>query len=187
MLPGGRVGKICFLCPAAPGRLAQTLGARVRLLRNTLSVLCVIVGIASLFAAVVPWAAGWVSIIASSGREQSEIRKNGLPTCMHLLAWTDWQDGSGDLHNSTLLENLPAESRIIAHRTGSANDGILSEFTFYQAKYKLPDGSIRVAHADGPKPLISHRQPAVAGIAIGCVVLAIVLLFSAAHLTRRST
>ncbi len=35
---------------------------------------------------------------------------------------------------------------------------MFAELTLYQAKYRLPDGRIETAPADGPKPLISLNK-----------------------------
>ena len=133
---------------------------RSRLVR----VLLVLVGIVAGFATIVPWLFGWLVILAAGGNEYHGIQDTGRPTSQHLLKFSDWIPGSGDLRPSH-FRNLPTESVITEYRVGRAY-GVLTKMVFYEAKYRLPDGSVRIDHAFGSEPLLSHRK----GVLYGCLI-----------------
>ena len=127
--------------------------------------ICILGGTAASIVSIVPWLFGLMVIIAAGGSEYHEIQNTGRPISQHLLKFTDWRSGGGELRPSHVL-NLPTESVITEYRVGRAY-GTLTKMVFYEAKYRLPDGSVRVAPADGPEPLLSHREDVLYGCLIG--------------------
>ena len=142
-----------------------------------------IIGSLLVLIAPLPWLLGWAVILASGGAEYHAIRETGLPSSVDLLAWSNWKSGTSELRRSHILHDLDPNAKIIEYRTGSAV-GYCTQFIFYQAKYELPDGAIRVAHADGPRSLISHRTLVVVSSLVICLSIAIVLFIIAARLRR---
>jgi hypothetical protein len=51
----------------------------------------------------------------------------------------------------------------------------------------MPDGRLRVTHADGPIPLISHRSDAIIAITAGCLLLSLALFFVEYLLPKKPT
>lgn len=126
------------------------------------------------------FAAEFVRLAAGSGEYRS-IRDTGLPGCEKILIWSNWIKGSDGLTRGHIREDIPEDAEIMAYRIASKS-AIATEYTFYQAKYRLTDGSVRIGHADGPKPLIDHNWT-VLYAAIGIAVpIAFVLLVIASRL-----
>jgi hypothetical protein len=67
---------------------------------------------------------------------------------------------------------LDHDAVILEYRIGKAA-GATTTFTYYEANYQMPDNTLRVTHASGPIPLISHRRGTLAASFLGCTLLAI--------------
>ncbi|MEJ7593585.1 MAG: hypothetical protein WKF77_18765 [Planctomycetaceae bacterium] len=104
-----------------------------------------------------PWGLGYFMIIATGSGETVSLRETGMVTCPEVLTWSPWKNGSGAITQGQLAERIPADAEIIAHRIG-INSRMFAELTHYQAKYRLPDGRIETAPADGPKALVSVNR-----------------------------
>lgn len=147
-------------------------------------VLLVLGGIVAGFATIVPWLFGWVVILAGGGAEYHGIQNTGRPTSQQLLKFSEWQPGSDNLY-PTHMARLPPESAITEYRVGRAY-GLLTKMVFYEAKYRLPDGTHQVAHAFGPEPLISHRKDVLYFSLIGGPILCVSFFVFAARYRRPS-
>jgi len=95
-------------------------------------------------------------LLAAGSGEYRSIHETGLPACIEILDWSEWAEGSGGLKPSHIREGIDPDAEIVAYRTASKK-AIATEYTFYQAKYRSRDGSVRIDHADGPRPLIDQN------------------------------
>ena len=148
--------------------------------------LCILGATVAGVASIVPWLFGLIVIMATAGSEYHEIQNTGRPGSQCLLKFTDWRSGTGGLGPSHVFY-LPPESVITEYRVGRAY-GSLTKMVFYEAKYRLPDGSVRVAPADGPEPLLSHREDVLLGWLVGGPIAScafFVLYFRLRHTSLR--
>ena len=118
--------------------------------------LCFFAGLAAGFGTIVPWLGGWAVILAAAGGEYHGIHETGRPTSQRLLHFGGWINGAGNLSRSHIV-HIPEDGEIVEHRVGKVY-GAITKLVFYEAKYRFRDGSTRIAPADGPEPLVSHRQ-----------------------------
>ncbi len=154
-------------------------------MRRVFRLASIILGVAVLLASVVPWAVGWVIIVVSSGGEYHGIHQNDRPKSYHLLKFESWHQGDDGLQPSHIL-GLPDNYRIKEHRTGRAY-GLITQMVYYEAQYQTPDGELRVTHATGVEPLISHRNEALAAGFVLCPIAATILFIVASRLKPVST
>ncbi|MDB5336409.1 MAG: hypothetical protein JWN70_2028 [Planctomycetaceae bacterium] len=106
-----------------------------------------------------------VIAIMVAGSELHTMRDTGLPSSVNVLQWTEWRPGDGRIYWTDYSPNSGKlqDAKIVAYRIGHAR-GLLSKFTFYQARYALADGTEVIAPANGPIPLISSWIPGVIGM-----------------------
>lgn len=123
-------------------------------------------------------------LLAAGSGEYRAIQDTGLPACVEVLEWSDWVQGSGGLKPSHIRDNIDPKAEIVAYRIASKS-AIATEYTFYQARYRLPDGSFRVDHADGPRPLIDQNWT-ILYASLGIGFPAAFLLFIAANRVGRT-
>jgi hypothetical protein len=95
-----------------------------------------------------------------------------MVTCPEVLKWTDWMSGAGPVARSHIYEKIDEDAEIVAHRIGR-DQRRFAVLTFYQAKYRHPDGTIEVGPASGPKSLVSVNEPLVASYAVAVGVIAV--------------
>lgn len=107
----------------------------------------------SLLMVLLPPALGNLMILAAGSGESRSVRYTGAVTCTDILRWSDWHNGAGSLCKSELYEQLDKDAQIVQYRVGTSRK-YFALLTFYQARYRLPNGSIIAAHASGPLPLI---------------------------------
>jgi hypothetical protein len=151
--------------------------------RRSLRIFLFTCGVLLLLATFIPWVLGSFMILAAGSGESVSVRNTGMVTCPELLEWTSWADGPGDVchrHPAFTVRDDLRDAEIVAHRVGR-DSKLFSVLTFYQAKYRYPDGRIEVAPADGPKSLVSVNR----GLAAICSISAFVAgLFSFHFATR---
>ncbi len=102
--------------------------------------------------------------VAVGGAEVHSIMDTGLPACVHILRWSDWRQNDGTIQFS---DRAPPSAKlqgaeIVTYRIAYAR-GIVSQYTFYQGRYRRLDGSEIVAPASGPVSLISALVPGIVG------------------------
>lgn len=125
---------------------------------------------------------GWMTILGAGQGEYFEILQTDRPHSYDLLTFGPWQPGSG-LCQTDDFRQFPDGTKIVQHRIGSATDPI-TRFTYYEAKYQLPDGTIRITYADGPVPLISIRDDTMIASFLLCPFTGAALLVTAAWLKK---
>jgi len=116
------------------------------------------VGVILVIVLPVPWVLGSLLAFAVTGHENRSIRETGNIAYPDILQWSDWFPGSGSVVRSSLFEKNDKRVNIVEYRVGTDRK-LFAELTFYQARYLLPDGTIELGPADGPKALIGPRQP----------------------------
>ena len=129
-------------------------------------------------AAFAPLLLGTFLAMAVSGSEYREIEKHDRPKSYSSLEFGPWQTGQGHLQQSHIV-NLPHGCLIMRYRIGS-DTKLLCAFTYYEAEYRLPDGSTRITHASGPMSMFAARKPIMVGGFILFPTLGILLLVAAA-------
>lgn len=145
------------------------------MLQRLKSYAAILGGIALLFVGPAMFICGYGMILFATYPEILAIKATGLPASHASLNWSDWREGAGNLRASTLVNDIDENAAIVAHRVGTA-DGLSTRFTFYQAKYALPDGTIQIAHAEGPVRLISFRTKFAILVTSISAVLGVVLI-----------
>ena len=123
---------------------------------------------------VTPYLPTLVAVLVG-GSEIHSIRDTGLPACVHALRWSEWRPNDGTVRYS---DNAPpsarvSEAQVIAYRIAYAR-GLVSQYTFYQGRYRRADGSETIAPASGPAYLIGAWVPGI--IALLCLQLALATL-----------
>ena len=93
-------------------------------------------------AAFAPLLLGTFLAIAVSANEYHGIENNDRPKSYASLKFGPWQTGHGQLQQSHIV-NLPPGCLIMRYRIGS-DTNLLCVFTYYEAEYRLPDGSTRI-------------------------------------------
>ena len=134
-------------------------------------------------AAFAPLLLGTFLAIAVSANEYHGIENNDRPKSYASLKFGPWQTGHGQLQQSHIV-NLPPGCLIMRYRIGS-DTNLLCVFTYYEAEYRLPDGSTRITHASGPMSIFTARKPIVVGGFILFPTLGILLLVAAAKSTNQ--
>ncbi len=140
--------------------------------------------IASVATPVLAWFLGWVVILGAGGGEYHAIHDSDQPASYKLLTFGAWQTGGGPCSLSH-IQTLPRDTEIIEHRVGNAS-GIITKMVYYEAKYQMPDGTVRVTHASGPIPLISHRKDTLIFCILGPALFAASLFFASSHMKSRN-
>ncbi len=116
----------------------------------------------------VPWILGNFMILAAGSGESVSVRNTGMVTTPDVLKWTEWLPGKGPLvRMDDLYPNITIDDKaeIVEYRIG-IDRKLFAQLTFYQAKYRLPDGTIQVGPANGPKSLISVDTPLAIGFSL---------------------
>ena len=140
-------------------------------MQRVVRLLAILFGVAALAVPAAMWLTGWTVILGAGGSEYHAIGQQDRPASYQLLTFGPWEKGAGPCTSSDIL-SLPPKAAIVEHRIGRAR-GITTNFTYYEAKYQMPDNSFRVTHASGPIPLISHRREALAASFFGCAILSV--------------
>jgi hypothetical protein len=140
-------------------------------LRRVFRLLAITFSVAAFLLPVAFWLIGWCVILAAGGSESHAIHQHDRPASYELLTFGPWESGAGPCVYSQILWLHP-DALILEHRIGKAA-GIVTRFTYYEAKYQMPDKTLRVTHATGPIPLISHRKETMIASFFGCTVLAL--------------
>ncbi len=140
-------------------------------MQRAFRLLAILFGAAALAVPAAMWLTGWTVILGAGGSEYHAIGQHDRPASYQLLTFGPWEKGAGPCTSSDIL-SLPRKAEILEHRIGRAR-GITTKFTYYEAKYQMPDSSLRVTHASGPIPLISHRREVLAASFLGCAVLSV--------------
>lgn len=135
--------------------------------RRSLHIFLATCGVLLCLATIVPWVLGNFMILAAGPRESVSVCDIGMVTCPDILKWTCWADGPGDVYRGHFAERVDPDAEIVAHRIGR-DSKLFADLTFYQAKYRHPDGRIEVAPANGPKSIVSVNQ----GLAVICSISA---------------
>ena len=146
---------------------------------------CYLLYLASAFcflAAFAPLLFGTFFAMAVSGSEYHEIQTNDRPKAYSSLKFDSWQTGQGQLQPSSIV-NLPPDCLITRYRIGS-DTNLLCAFTYYEAEYRLPDGSTRIAHAQGPMAMFTVRKAIVSGAFVLFPTFGIFLLVAAARIRK---
>jgi hypothetical protein len=117
------------------------------------------------------WLTGWAIILGVGPSEHHAIQDRDRPDSYQRLTFGPWKKGTGPCISSQILWLHP-DALILEHRIGKAA-GIITRFTYYEAKYQMPDKTLRVTHATGPIPMISHREETMVASFFGCTVLAL--------------
>jgi hypothetical protein len=138
-------------------------------------IFCGIAGVACLAAVPIMVYCCLVIVFVAGSGERFAIDQTGLPASHKLLTWSEWHDGRDGL---SAFDGNYNRGRIIAYRIGAAQ-GLLTEFTFYQAKYETAGGEIEIGPANGPKPLIAVMTYRVAAVAVTSVLGGIAFLWLA--------
>ena len=154
-------------------------------MRRFLRVVSIIVGTTTLLASFAPWLCGWIIIIACSGAEYHGIKQNDQPRCYRFLKFQPWVDGDEGVRRSHILM-LPDNHQITEHRIGTAR-GLVTKVVYYEAKYQMPDGQVRITHASGREELISHRKESVVAGFVLCPLFASIMFFAASKLKPQPT
>lgn len=118
----------------------------------------------------VPWIFGNLMILAAGSGESVSVNSTGMVTAPDALKWSEWLPGKGPLiRRDGLYPNIEIDDRaeVVEYRIGTDRK-YFAQLTFYQARYRLPDGTIHVGPANGPKSLISVDTP----LAFGFTLLA---------------
>lgn len=120
--------------------------------------------------------------------EQRAIRTTGMPTCPQILHWSEWHSGAGPTRRFELELDDPVhpQAEIIAYRTAT-DRALFAEYTFYQARYHNPDGTIDTKPAAGPKPLIAMRQGMIFGYLALAGTLAVLCFWMVARIGEKRT
>jgi hypothetical protein len=146
--------------------------------------LAIFFAIASVVAPALAWFLGWIVILAAGGGEYHAIRDSDQPASYKLLTFGPWQTGAGPCSRSH-IQTLPRDTKIIAYRVGNAS-GIITKMEYYEAKYQMPDGTVRVTHASGPIPLISHRKDTLIVCLLCFALIAASLFFASSRMKSRN-
>lgn len=144
-------------------------------MRRAVGFLAVLAALASVVWPIAAWTLGWMIILTAAGGEYQVIRQDDKPSINERLQFGDWKNGAG-LCRPSHITNTTDEAVIVSHRVGQIN-GRITRFTYYEAIYRMPDGRLRVAHARGPIPLISHHWDSIVTVTAGCVLLSVALFF----------
>jgi hypothetical protein len=113
----------------------------------------------------IPWILGNFIILAAGSGESVSVRQTGMVTCPEVLHWSKWNVGSGSVTNHE--DRFDEKAEIIEYRIG-IDKKLFAQLTFYQAKYRLPDGRIEIGPARGPVAFISVDAPR----AVACSLVA---------------
>jgi len=154
-------------------------------LRRAVGFLAVLAALASVVCPIAAWILGWGIILSAAGGERHAIHENDKPASYHRLQFGAWKSGVGPCRPSHVA-NIAEDAEIIAYRIGQAQ-GPITRFTYYEANYQMPDGRLRVTHAEGPIPLISHRSDAIIVTTAGGVLLSLALFFVEYLLPKKPT
>jgi hypothetical protein len=139
-----------------------------------------IAGVILLLAVPAPWLIGSMFVLAVGPSETVSVRETGMITCPEVLTWTEWSAGPGPVRRTEAdyRPRIDPNAEIVEYRIGQDAKGFM-ELTFYQAKYRFPDGTIVIAPAHGPKPLVGVNDSVAStyafvsgGIGIACLLLA---------------
>ncbi|HTN02223.1 MAG TPA: hypothetical protein VL132_10110 [Planctomycetaceae bacterium] len=153
-------------------------------MQRVFRLLAIVFGLAAFVVPAAVWWVGWTVILAAAGSEYHAIDQHDRPASYHLLTFGPWKNGVGPCTSSHIV-SLPRDAVILEHRIGKAG-GFATKFTYYEAKYQMPDKSLRVTHAAGPIPLISHERETLAACFFGCSAIAFACLLASRWTQSRS-
>jgi hypothetical protein len=130
----------------------------------------ILLGILFLATPIVACILAWGACMAGANGELQLISRNDRSGCYKRLTFGPWREGAGDCSPSTYAP-VPQGAAITRHRIGHAYH-VLTQMNYYEAEYRLPDGTTQINHAQGPLPLFTYRRNTMIAVTVVGLLLA---------------